>query len=136
MPIIDLYSKRKKRFEKGNQPEIYQYNELPLTFRRQVIHIWYDAIGDYLNSQLVNRFWQQIHDFIARELGLFELSPDRGFQGNPFEQCKEFLLNKATPTENLLDLIELTFKFIDIVIRQKLENPRNGTDHRKGYMSD
>jgi AbiJ N-terminal domain 4 len=128
MPIIDLYSKRKKRIDKGNQPEIYQYDKLPLTFRRQVIHIWYDAIGDYQNMQLISQIWQKIHDFIARELGLFDLSPGRGFQGNPLEQCKDFLLDKDTPMENLLDLIELTFKFIDVPIRQKLENPRNSLE--------
>lgn len=125
MPIIDLYSKRKKRIDKGNRPEIYQYDELPLAFRRQVIHIWHDAIGNYQDGQLISRFWQQIHDFIARELGLFELGPGRGFQRNSFEQCKEFLLNKDTPVDNLLDLIELTFKFIDIVIRPKLLHPRS-----------
>jgi AbiJ N-terminal domain 4 len=123
MTILDLYSKRKRRIEKSNQPEIYQYNDLPITFRRQVIHIWCSAIGAYRSSRLGSQTWNQIHNLLTRELGLFELSS--GFQTDPFEQCKEFLLNKNTPIENLLDLIELTFKFIDLVIRQKLENPRN-----------
>ena len=125
MTIIDLYSKRKKRIEKGNQSEIYQYDELPLTFRRQVVHIWVDAIGDYQRIRLAHHFWQKIHDLIARELGVFKLSPIIFNEENYFEQCKEFLLSKDTPTENLLDLIELTFKIVDILIRQELENPRS-----------
>jgi hypothetical protein len=35
MSIHDLYSKRKKRVEHGSQPEIYQYETLPIEFRRQ-----------------------------------------------------------------------------------------------------
>jgi AbiJ N-terminal domain 4 len=123
MSIIDLYSKRKKRLEKGNQPEIYQYDELSLTFRRQVVYIWVNATGDYRRIRLACHFWQTIHDLIARELGVFKLSPNILNEENYFELCKEFLLNKDTPIENLLDLIELTFNFVDIVIRQKLENP-------------
>jgi hypothetical protein len=120
MPIIDLYSKRKKLIEKGNQPEVYQYEDLPLAFRRQVVHIWCDAFGDLRNPIPIS-LWQNIHDFLARELGLFELSHD--IDGNPFEQCKAFLLNKSTSIDNLVDIIELTFRFVDVVIRQKLEKP-------------
>jgi AbiJ N-terminal domain 4 len=120
MPIIDLYSKRKKRIEKSDQPEIYQYNDLPITFRRQVVHIWYSAIGAYQSSRLGSQIWHQIHDLLARELGLFELSS--GFQEDPFDQCKEFLLSEGTPIENLLDLIELTFQIVDGYVRKKLEH--------------
>lgn len=38
------------------------------------------------------------------------------------------MLSKDTPTENLLDLIELTFQIVDVVIRQKLENPRSSDE--------
>jgi hypothetical protein len=129
MPIIDLYSKRKKRIEKGNQPEIYQYNNLPLAFRRQVIHIWISAIGvyeffirDYIPHESY-QLWLQIHDLLARELGLFELSPSRS--PNPFEQCKNFLLDDSTSIDHLLDLIEITFYVIDTTIREELENSTN-----------
>ncbi|WP_404790420.1 STM4504/CBY_0614 family protein [Altericista sp. CCNU0014] len=121
MPIIDLYSKRKKCIEKGDQPEIYQYDDLPIAFRRQIVHIWDSAIGVYLASSFGAKIWCQVHNLLTRELGLFELSS--GFQVDPFEQCKEFLLHKGTSVENQLDLIELTFKFINVVIRQKLEKP-------------
>jgi hypothetical protein len=130
MPIIDLYSKRKKRIEKFSQPEVYQYDELPFTFRRQVIHIWRDAIGVYQNSDaystfgytpLVNRVWHQIHNLLSRELGLLEL--ELNLLTNPFEVCQRFFLHKGTSIENLLDLIELTFVFIDKLVREELKKP-------------
>jgi hypothetical protein len=120
MTIIDLYSKRKNSIEKGNQPEIYQYDELPLEFRRQVVHIWCDATSGDRRSPSSFQLWQYIYKCLTRELGLFELSKNSNI--GPFEQCKDFLLNKRTSTDNLLDLIELTFRYIDIVLREQIES--------------
>lgn len=124
MGINDLYSKRKQRIEHGNQPEVYQYTDLPIRFRRQVIHIWFSAVGAYHQPKrsisyfpvtpLVNGLWQEIHDSFARELGLFHLGDE--FQ-NPFEQCQSFLLDENTPIDNVLDLIEFTFYRIDKGVR-------------------
>jgi len=126
MGINDLYSKRKKLAERGNQPDVYQYTDLPVEFRRQVIHIWISAIGPYREPQpfigtvpLVSCLWNTIHDLIARELGRFNLGSE--FQ-NPFEQCKSFLLDKDTLVDHLLDLIEVTFCQIDKVIPQILQD--------------
>jgi hypothetical protein len=129
MPITDLYSKRKNRIEKGSQPEVYQYDELPFAFRRQVVHIWHDAVGvyrlfmrDYLPHENYQLWWG-IHNLLAREMGLFELSP--GLTPDPFEKCKNFLLNEGTPIDHLLDLIELTFRVIDETIREDFEQHPN-----------
>lgn len=128
MDIGDLYSKRKKLTEHGEQPEVYQYTDLPQPFRRQVIHIWSSAIGLYreqdrfglhLGNPLVNQLWNDIHDYLARELGLFNLGSSLE---NSFNQCQSFLLNKDTPIDNLLDLIEVTFRYIDKKIRKLLQN--------------
>ena len=128
MAIINTYSKRKKANELGNQPEVYQYTDLPIQFRRQVIYIWKDAIGVYRPKNLfnsikfqeisvepiVNKVWQLIYQSLARELGLSESS-------NPFEQCQSFLLNPNTHIDELLDVIELTFSSIEYKIPNLLE---------------
>ena len=135
MPIIDLYSKRKKRIEKGTQPDMYQYDLLPIAFRRQVVHIWKDAVGVYKlfgGNYLPHEnylLWSQIHDLLARELGLFELSPNAqyipGIPPDRFEQCKNFFLDDSTHVDNLLDLIEITFHVINKTIRDELKNSRD-----------
>jgi hypothetical protein len=129
MGINNLYSKQKKLTERGDQPEIYQYTDLPLGFRRQVIHIWHSAIGAYREPErviiyvpLVSRLWQGIHDAFARELGLFHLGSKFD---NPFEQCQSFLLDKDTPTDNLLDLIGFTFLHIEKLIPEILQDYRH-----------
>jgi AbiJ N-terminal domain 4 len=114
MSIHDLYSKRKKRIEHVNQPEIYQYEVLPIEFRRQVIHIWDSAILSYAKISC-NTWWQDIHKILTRELGLFSLSSNRN--NSPFMDCQEFLLDTKTPIDNLLDLIEITFDCIDRCVR-------------------
>lgn len=120
MAIIDLYSKRKKAAESSNQAEIYQYTSLPIQFRRQVIYIWKGAIGNYRSKNLyagikfkgipveshVNQVWQSIYKSLARELGLSESS-------TPNEECMTFFLDPSTHTDNLLDVIELTFQYIE-----------------------
>jgi hypothetical protein len=126
MTINDLYSKRKKLAERGNQPEVYQYTNLPIEFRRQVILIWSDAIGPYRAERfnyepLVNTLWHKIHDSFARELGLFYLASKLR---NPFDQCQSFLLDEDTPVDNLLALIEFTFRHIDKDIRALLQHPQ------------
>ncbi|MEG4445816.1 hypothetical protein QUB47_27635 [Microcoleus sp. AT9_B5] len=129
MDINNLYSKRKKLADRGNQSEVYQYTNLPLEFRRQVVHIWSTAIGSYSGKPyyegyepLVGRLWRSIHDSLARELGLFNLGNE--FQ-HPFEQCKFFLLDPNTSVEHQLDLIEFTFRFIDTVIPELLQDPQH-----------
>jgi hypothetical protein len=131
MPVIDLYSKRKKRSEKNDQPDIYRYDEFPLVLRRQVIHIWCDAIGiyqpigryggdDYYISQENYKLWSLIYKILDKELGLSDpISPS---PTDPFKQCKNLFLDDTTPIDHLLDLIEVTFNVIDKVIREELKN--------------
>jgi hypothetical protein len=125
MGIYNLYSKRKKLAEHGNEPEVYQYVDLPIKFRRQVVYIWGSAIGSWCEPRfgtipLVNILWDKIHNLIARELGEFNLGNELQ---NPFEQCKFFLLNNNTPTVHILDLIEVTFYEIEKVIPVILQHP-------------
>jgi hypothetical protein len=127
MGIFNTYSKRKKIAENGNQPEVYQYTDLPTQFRVQVVYIWISAIGkydDYNVYRIVNNLWQAIHDLLAKEIGRFELALDI-FAPNPFEKCKHFLLDKDTSIDNLLDLIELTFRYIEIY------NPKESYEYQQ-----
>jgi hypothetical protein len=52
MPILELFSKRKRKLESAGQAVIYQYDEIPKEFRNQVWHIWKNAIGTDLNGNL------------------------------------------------------------------------------------
>jgi AbiJ N-terminal domain 4 len=112
-----LYSKRKKLMERGNQPEVYQYEQLPIEFRTQVVHIWGSAIPVRVGLS-GDKWWDDMHNYFIRELGVFHLGPYE--QVGPLNQFINFLLDGETPIDNILDLIELTFQCIDIDIREIL----------------
>ncbi|UXE59089.1 MAG: hypothetical protein KA717_24460 [Woronichinia naegeliana WA131] len=109
--------KLKKRTERGGKPEVYQYDHLPIEFRRQVIHLWISCIGSYSPTDfsrflppLENLVWDKIHNFLARNVGEFYFGNERY---NSFAQCQYFLLDSNTPFDYLLKFIEYTFRFIE-----------------------
>ena len=67
MKVFELYSKRQKKI-RGEVPEVYQYENIPIELRRQVVHILDDVF---------NRNEKDIYDTInkrlCREYGLFKL---------------------------------------------------------------
>lgn len=112
---FDLFSKRKKE-----PVEIFTYDEIPDEFRVQVIHVWGDAIGPYVINNNYRRtlispsndVWDFIHKALCKEYGVFELSSNGRTTA---EKCICFI--QETTTEEVLDIIELTFRYIDRVIR-------------------
>ncbi len=115
MPVHDLYSYR-KRITNGDLTDVYDYDELPLELRIQIDYIWRDAIGQFnkfTGREKVriiqnNEAWTYIHNAVAREHGVFSLD----YHGNEYERCKNFLI-KSDTVDKVLDLIELSFRYID-----------------------
>jgi AbiJ N-terminal domain 4 len=116
--IHDLYSRRKSRIENANQPEVYQYEKLPIEFRRQVVLIWDDAAPPSKYPVL----WSEIHNRLIRYRGEFSLP----MKFRPCEQeysesneCRNFLLQEDS-IDGVIDLVELSFKFIDKDVRKDI----------------
>lgn len=127
MAIVELYSKRKKRLELDPAPDVYQYETLPQPFRVQVVHIWRDAIGPYVDTSRsyshtayppgpANRYWTRILKTMCREKAVFRLMEGAN---NPEEECVHYLL--TADTEGALDIIEYSFRLIDVVLRNDLQ---------------
>lgn len=107
MGVFETFSKRQRKRERAGEPDTYQYEALPQAFRVQVIHIWRTALGESSSYD-----WQDIHDRLAREMGVFTLSGER----DPYRRCCKFLLE--TDMTGALDIIELTFRWIDRAVRR------------------
>ena len=112
--IFELFSKRQKRVN-GQKLDPYQYTDLPVPFRIQVIHIWDSATGDIEqpDAKFSRAFWEKVHSTVAREMGKFHLNPRRNI--SPYNNCVEFLLSCST--DEALDIIECSFHFIDKACR-------------------
>lgn len=123
MPVWDLFSKREKRKRMQGQEDVFQYDTLPEPFRVQVVLIWRGVLGPWHENNMFpvtpdmyppNGWWQSIHQVMLQEKGRFALCEEGRL--NPADQCVHYLLQQ--PTENALDIIEVSFQHIDGVARQ------------------
>jgi hypothetical protein len=110
MPILDVFSRREK-LERGEYPDVYQYETLPDSFRVQAWHIICDALGSgrsfqwQINVDSIHTF---VSDFLKREYGLRQLSKrDVGDAA----AVSEFFF-AATDRRRVLDVIDLYFQSI------------------------
>jgi hypothetical protein len=131
MAIWDLWSKRERRKKRQGQEDVFRYDDLPQPLRVKIIHIWADALGAWddpvvinpASSHLPNVWWVEVDKVITREKGVFQLT---GKRGNPFVQCQQYL--QDAEVDDALDLIEVTFRFADQVVR------RADVDLRRHYQ--
>lgn len=120
MTIHDLFSKRQKRL-RGQEPDVYTYDELPKSLRVQITYIWMDVLGNeidyYTNQNGTQKAYKLIIDTICREYGILKL-PNTDFVRNEMylDQLVAYFLQEET-LEKQLDVIELSFKFIDRLTR-------------------
>lgn len=113
MGIFDLYSKRRKR-ERGEIPDVYQYTDIPNALRVQVVHIWTSAFGAPQEYTRAHELFQQMHDALCREYGVFNLTERRE---DVFSKVANFML-QSSDTEQVLDVIEMAFRVLDTTVRQ------------------
>ena len=123
MTIFDLFSKRQKAL-RGDVPDVFIYDDLPNALRVQIIHIWADALGsqekyydEYGYGPKVKQAYRTIVDILCREYGLFQLpSADKYNRMYLLELGNYFL--KLEDVDKQLDVVELTFKYIDRMTRE------------------
>jgi hypothetical protein len=115
MAIYDLFSKRQKKL-RGELPDVYQYDDFNKSFRIQVIHIVKDAFGtDVYGSRILN-IYEGIHKTLCKEYGVFSLN-QQSYVVSASEAIFDYFLN-TDDYEHVLDIIELTFKTINIEMRK------------------
>ena len=115
----EIYSKREKRF-RGEVPDSYQYEIIPNELRVQVFYIWGKVFGeiyynDFEELQASLLAWDAFSFFestLREEYGLFTLSEGEG----AIEIVHNFLL-ETEDTEKVIDVIEVSFRYIDQQIR-------------------
>lgn len=119
MPVFDIFSKRKRRSKEANEPDVYQYDEVPNSLRTQIRFIWDDAIGRYYRPAPYgetprnnNSAWKFIRDSVCREKGVQSLAG----REDPKEDCVHYLL-EGEPIDEWLDLVEFAFRYIDRVLK-------------------
>lgn len=115
MAVIELFSKRQKKL-RGEVSDVYVYDDIPKQLKTQIVHIWYDALGhenQYNNNKgKVRKTYQEIVETLCREYGLFKLPGTNDYDRHYIVELKSFFLSEQN-TEQVLDVVELTFRVID-----------------------
>lgn len=117
MGIVETFTKRMKKLKNQGKIDVYKYDDIPKSLRIQIVHIWVEAIGTEKEE------WDFIHNTLSKELGVFNLAEDYYYS---FEKCKYYFLN--SDVNGAIDIIELTFKYIDRVIRNYNLNKKINKD--------
>jgi hypothetical protein len=112
MAIKTIYSKREKMLRREHA-DVYVYDEIPKALKVQIVYIWRETLGDGSNSETAYKY---VVTTLRTEYGVFELSSFKGVHSYRREVLNFFL--EATEVEQLLDVIELTFGWIDAVTRK------------------
>ena len=118
MKDYELFSKRQKQL-RGEVPEVYQYEDIPQKLRVQISYIWQDVWGKvyYSGNQLIGsnlaiEAYRSIETTLCREYGVFTLDEGDGF----YQDVRSFFF-QTEDTEKVIDVIELSFQYIDRQIR-------------------
>lgn len=115
--VTDLFFKRAKK-ERGELPDIYQYDKLPEKLKIQIVHIWKGSIGeDYSNiygSSDNIKYYENVYNILCKELGVFQL----GVGGTYFQKIVNYFL-KDDDVEISLSIIELMMWCIDAYYKNK-----------------
>ena len=147
----ELFSKRQQRI-RGEVPDVYQYETIPPELRVQVFYIWQDVWGEIRNSSydrfggsvLAIEAYGWIDATLRRKYGVLVL----GRGDNIYEKVRNFLF-RTEETDKVIDIIEVSFRYIDQVVRGKRDakfapniSPDDAIDelnyqfrdHRVGYQ--
>ncbi|MDE0015562.1 MAG: hypothetical protein OXU51_05200 [Candidatus Poribacteria bacterium] len=130
----EIFSERQKRIQ-GEIPDTYQYETIPKELRFQVLRIWEKVWGTaYYNdfeelqlSPLAMDAYRSIEAELCEEYGVPFLDgvdvPDE--DGYNFYWAVRYTLLEMEDTKKVLDVIEVSFRYIDREIRDKFYVPND-----------
>ncbi|MBC7820237.1 MAG: hypothetical protein IAG10_25415 [Planctomycetaceae bacterium] len=110
MAIVDLFSHRQRRL-RGDDPDVFVYDQIPDPLRIQLVQILEAAIGDERSDES-QEIYSRLHALLCREYGVFSLTKNReGWAG-----ISGYLLQSPN-AEHVIDIAELSLQAIDNRIR-------------------
>ena len=138
----ELFSIRQKRL-RGEISDVYQYEIIPPELRVQIVYIWRDTLKSIsFQSRDKTEFgdahdaYEAIYNELCRRYGRFALDEDSNFyhsgiddfyhepEGKSYiDSVVEYFL-EINEIEMIIDVIEVSFRHIDRVFRDKVHEGR------------
>ena len=117
MPVHKIYSKRKK-IERGEVPDIFQYEEIPKELRNQIAN----NIANLYSQGGENTLYKWVELTLANEYGLRDLGSITGSRGGSSKSTIERFIAGWASTEQVLDTVELSFGPLFKIAEQKFRS--------------
>ena len=129
-----IFSKRQQRMQ-GETPDTYPSETIPRELRVQVLHIWgkmwgtpyKNNFGELQVSQLAYDAYTSIETTLCEEYGVLDLDGGDDPNEDGYGCCRvvdNFLL-ETEDTDKVIDVIEVSFRYIDQEIRDKFYVPND-----------
>ena len=106
MPVIELYSKRRKR-ELGLEPDVYTYDNFNANLRAQICYVIDDVLGIQNRNEL-ERNYGSICEILRREYGVYKLVAGLHVRASVIDELGQFI-SLEQDIDRVLDAIELCF---------------------------
>lgn len=106
MPVIELYSKRRKR-ELGLEPDVYTYDNFNANLRAQICYVIDDVLGIQDRNEL-ERNYGSICEVLRREYGVYKLVAGLHARASVMDELGQFI-SLEQDIDRVLDAIELCF---------------------------
>ena len=158
MALLDLFSRREKRFRRRPKdvPEVYRYDDVPESLRVQILHILDRVLGDAAQVRDKRapdgprQAYGVIVETLCKDFGVEALVGGRAASPRDHRaELWEFLLGEQD-IDRVLDAVELSFRCVDYVSRrfEYLQRPKSEQlaseaiselnvrfrEHRIGYL--
>lgn len=121
--MYKLFSERIKN--KDEEPEVYIYDEFPMSFRNQVFYIMEDVLDDI---EWECYYWEDLYNDFCREKGMKRQNGDSYEMSK--RNCETYIVKCRD--ENLMDFIDFAFYMFNTEGR----NPDNLPHMRKGVVKE
>ena len=124
----EIFSKRQQRMQ-GETSDTYPSESIPRNLRIQVLYIWgkvwedayYNCFDELQLSELARDAYNSIEMTLREEYGVLSLDGDDHPDKDDYDlyrTLRDFLLETEN-TDHVIDIIEVSFRYIDQVIRNK-----------------
>ena len=115
----EVFSKRQQRMQ-GENPDTYQYETIPNELRVQILYIW-EKVWETPLSRLAIDAYKSIEITLREAYGVLSLDgdDDHDEDGDGFYWVVRNFLLKTEDTDKVIDIIEVSFRYIDQVIQTK-----------------
>lgn len=110
-------------------PDVYQYDDIPNPFRVQITHIWEEIFSKGMDPCEPYLFMARI---LRKEYGVYKLVAET-YDANDKYQAQNELINFFLVEKNIdrvIDIIELSFRYIDVMTRKYNFAHDQGSDRR------